>query len=63
MIATNNDPAIVGLYRSGYSLKQVGATLGIDRKTVKRRLLALGVELRPSNNVKRSEWLTQKEKE
>ena len=35
MIAMNNDPAIVGLYRAGYSLKQVAAMQGCDRKTVR----------------------------
>ena len=60
MIAMNNDPAIVGLYRAGYSLRQVGAICGIDRKTVRRHLVAQGLAIRPGNSVKRSEWLRVK---
>ncbi len=60
MIATNNAPAIASLYRSGFSEREVAAIMGIDRKTVARRLVAQGEPIRPSNNVKRSAWLTEK---
>ena len=59
----NQDTDIRGYYLAGYSLDQTGAIVGCDSKTVRRRLVAMGVEIRPSNNVKRSKWLTEKAKE
>ena len=54
------DAVIAHFYRLGYGLDDVGLILGIDPKTVRRHLVAQGIEIRPSNNVKRSEWLTVK---
>ena len=47
------------LYQAGFSTREVGSILGIDRKTVIRHLRKQGVELRASNNVKRSTWLVR----
>ena len=58
----NNDPIMAQLYQGGFSLKQVAAMLGCDRKLVRRRLVAQGVAIRPGNNVQRSEWLRSKDR-
>lgn len=56
----NNDALIAEFYRLGFSMEQVGDLVGVNEKTVKRRLDAQGVEIRPGNNVTRSKWLTEK---
>ena len=48
---------MVKLYNSGYSTREVADMLGINRKTVSSHLRENGVELRKSNNIKRSKWL------
>lgn len=55
----NATPVIAELYQSGFSLREVASILGVDRKLVKRRLEAQGVEIRPPNSVKRSGWLVK----
>ena len=51
------DKVMIKLYNSGYSTREVADMLGINRKTVSSHLRENGVELRKSNNIKRSKWL------
>lgn len=57
-----NDSVIKRFYLSGFSLREVAAVLGVDRRQVKRRLQSQGVEIRPPNSVTRSQWLVKKTK-
>src|SRR5262245_42440595 len=38
---------MVELYHAGWSMREIGAELGVARTTVRYQLLAQGVELRP----------------